>query len=74
MSLTDGDVTRTTKGILLTAVVVAIFSAVVYATYGQSVRELLPLVFIFAVFVAMMIGIGMFMIDVVTYFENQRTE
>lgn len=73
MSLRDGDATRTTKGILVTAVVVAIFSVVASTTFDQSLREMLPLIAIFAVFVAMMVGIGMFMLDVVKYFENERT-
>lgn len=73
MTLRDGDATRTTKGFLVTAVVVAVFSVVAYTTFDQSLREMLPLILIFAVFVAMMVGVGMFLIDVVKYFENERT-
>lgn len=73
MSYTEPGRKRTILGLLLTIVIVTIGAVAAYFTYNVALRDLFWLSAIFAVFVAMSIGIGMALIDVVKYFENHRS-
>lgn len=70
---TNAEVTRPTKGIILTVVVTGIFAVALSTFFVVSTRDVIALSVIFAVFVAMWIGIGMALIDVVKYFESHRS-
>lgn len=73
MSFTEPGRNRTMLGVLLTIVIVAIGAMAASLTFNVDIRDLFWLSAIFAVFVAMSIGIGMALIDVVKYFENHRS-
>lgn len=65
---------RTSKGVVVTAVVVAAFTVVAFASRGfdpKAASEIIPVIVGFAVFVAISVGIGMFLIYFVRNYESK---
>lgn len=69
---TNVDMNRPTQGVILTLVVTGLFAVALSTFFVVSPRDVIALSVVYGVFVAMCIGIGMALLDVVKYFEGHR--